>query len=919
MNAVWTANSGNPPTIVTNDPSLPPPYAKLNNGTAYVNLNRVLTNDFILTVDALHTSYSRYLWVGIFNATGTQGYGFSWDSSGVTSYSSGGGVTIKKFSVSNPTTDLTWNTLGTALGSTVASGHNPGNTSAAAISSPFAQFKLTWSNDTHTLQLSVDGIVLSTVTDSSFTSFGRVYLSGNGSGLYDNLSVATPTGATSAFTTFEAESGVNTTTGSVVKLSGLPDAALSSPELEASGKGYVALSAVGQSLTFTNVPASNGLTVRYCTPDAPNGGGAESTLNLYVNGTFRQTLTLSSKHTWLYGYNGLTATNGQSNNPASGTAHLFWDESRFRITGGLNKGDSLRFQVDAANTGAFYRIDCIDLETIPVALPAPANGTYLDVTAPPYNAVSNGSADATAAIAQCILDAKAQGKTVWIPSGTYLQSAQFTLEGVKVRGAGMWYTNLKAITEGTTWAGVCGFLITGHGTQVSDLSIDSDAHTARTTGGKAFCGGGIGWTVKNVWITHTLCGFWMSGANGGVIRDCRVRNTYADGININAGAQNMLVENNHVRGSGDDGLAILCDANYGDTLNNRLRYNSVIANWWGLNCDIAGGSGHVVEYNYFADSGAMGGLGINMPNAYPMKALSNTTIRRNTFNRCGGNICNQARGALWAFPQTSTVSTVLFKDNEIYDSVTRAIHICSTQNQQWFFDGNLIIRPGLDATYIENGTTGAATFSGQTVLALNPGYNPIVNRSSTFQVSTAPGANAPLLTAVASRKIHGTAGIYDLPLNYTSTTAKPTGPLALESRSGPGHTILLTFNKNIIAGQATVSSGAGRLNAATVFEANTMTVSLGDVTNAQTVTLSLNNLMASDGSILPSATVAFRVLAGDVDADGSVTNTDVSLVQAATTTGGVTSGNFRQDINASGSINTSDVNLTRSTLGATIP
>ena len=158
-------------------------------------------------------------------------------------------------------------------------------------------------------------------------------------------------GAVVPFTTYEAESATNPTNGSVVTLTTLPTSTTWSPQLEASGRGYVQLTSTGDHLDFPVVQAANGLTLRHCIPDAPTGGGITATLSVYVNGVFRQKLAVTSIYNWLYG-DGTLGSNGQSNDPAiaNATPHVFWDETRAFITGGLQAGDTLRFQKDADDT-----------------------------------------------------------------------------------------------------------------------------------------------------------------------------------------------------------------------------------------------------------------------------------------------------------------------------------------------------------------------------------------------------------------------------------------------------------------------------------------------------------------------------------------------------------------------------------------
>jgi hypothetical protein len=538
-------------------------------------------------------------------------------------------------------------------------------------------------------------------------------------------------GAVVPFTTLEAES-TGSTTGSVVSMTTLPTSMTWTPEQEASARGYVALTATGQHVEFPNTRAANALVLRHCIPDAPTGGGMTATLSLYVNGVFRQKLTLSSTYNWLYG-NGTAGSNGQSNDPAiaGATPHVFWDEERAFITGGLAAGDTLRLQKDADDTAAFYRIDLVDLETAPAPLSPPTAGTYLAIT--DYGATGADATDDTTAIQACITAAKAQGKIVWMPAGTFYHIAKFTLDGVAVQGAGMWHTSLISTLAGTTFGGNVGFKLAGTGPRVSDLFITSTVTTNRITyGGMGFTNSFnnvFSWRVENVWITHSVVGFWIGGAVNGTVRGCRVRLTYADGINLNNGASGNLVEHNHVRGIGDDGLAILSETALTPTVssNNTLRFNTVRANWWGHNCDLAGGSGHIIEDNDLADNAQVGVFTINLPSAYPMYAVTSAIIRRNTMLRGGGNAYGQKRGAIWIFPGSTTISGVFIRDNDIRDSIFRGIHLAGTQSQSITFERNVVDRPGENGIQILFGVTGTSAFNSNIVRNLNGSFVPFSN------------------------------------------------------------------------------------------------------------------------------------------------------------------------------------------------
>lgn len=546
-----------------------------------------------------------------------------------------------------------------------------------------------------------------------------------------------PAGAATPFVTIEAEAPASVTTGQIVRLAGQPRAAETSPELEASGRAYVALTATGQSLTIPDAPACNAIVIRNSIPDAPEGGGIRATLSLYVNGKKRQELTLSSLHNWLYGG---VQRNGQSNNPSVGEPHVFWDEAHAFITGGVPKGASIMLRKDSSDSAAFYHIDLVDLEQVGPPLAPPAAGTYLNVKDAPYSAYGDGVHDDTEALQRCIDDAKAAGKSVWIPAGTYIKSAQTFVRGVQVRGAGMWYTSVVVTdlaADERTRGYAPGFRMTGNGPVVQDLHIDDDTRTMRG-GGNGFSMANkndsdatMNWLIKNVWVEHTTAGAWLAGCHGR-ITGCRIRDTYADAITLNSGASDNLIDNNSIRGCGDDGIAVLSEAGSpgGISVNDTYLHNTVTCTWWGHNCDIAGGYGHVVEGNYLADNAGAGVFTVNLPRSYPMAPLTGAVIRDNVFVRGGGNYYGQRRGAVWMFTNSSPVSGVSLIGNEIVDPLFSGIQIMGAVSQSDRFEGNRIINPGAEAVSIEPGAVGKATFADNIVIGLKPGLPALVNKST---------------------------------------------------------------------------------------------------------------------------------------------------------------------------------------------
>ena len=315
-------------------------------------------------------------------------------------------------------------------------------------------------------------------------------------------------GAKTPFTSYEAEAGTLGGGAMVVTLKAPPTTEFSSPQLEASGHAYVQLTGAGQSVSWTNNTGHpvTAINVRYSIPDAAAGGGITSTLNLYVNGVFRQALNVNSKQSWIY--ESASSYDGQSKIPSAGMPHKFWDEMHTFLTGdAVQPGDKVTLQKDAANSAAFYYVDVVDLEAPPAPIAQPANSLSI-VTC---GAVANNiRVDSTTAIQNCIAEAESQGKILWIPKGTFYLNTPVNLQptGITIEGAGMWYSTIYFNPP---------FPYSQHGnvlnpssSQILNLHIDTNA-TNSTQDAYMLNIKGSNWLVDSVWLEHGGPGMWADG------------------------------------------------------------------------------------------------------------------------------------------------------------------------------------------------------------------------------------------------------------------------------------------------------------------------------------------------------------------------------------------------------------------------
>jgi len=173
------------------------------------------------------------------------------------------------------------------------------------------------------------------------------------------------------------------------------------------------------------------------------------------------------------------------------------------------------------------------------------------------------------------------------------------------------------------------------------------------------------------------------------------------------------------------------------------------------------------------------------------------------------------------------------------------------------------------------------------------------------------------LTGVVSRKVHGSAGTFNINLPLS-------GNPGVECRSGGAngnHTLVFTF-ANPLSGvsSASVSTGTGSVSSSNIDgnDPHKYIVNLSGITNAQTITVSLTNVADSLGNFSSAVSASMGVLFGDVNASRDVDSADVFLVRQQTLHT-VTTSNFRDDINASGDIDSADVFLVRKQTLTSLP
>lgn len=284
-----------------------------------------------------------------------------------------------------------------------------------------------------------------------------------------------------------------------------------------------------------------------------------------------------------------------------------------------------------------------------------------------FGAKGDGQTDNQAAIQKAIDYAKANGKEVFIPEGTFLHSGALTLNGVKMSGSGDGSV-LKATTYGNE-----AIVLKGDGAGVSDLHTigygapdDAGRHRSLTSCA-VLVDGASNFTIENVHAEKTSgAGFFIvSGANGHVA-DNVIEHTKADSIHMTHAAHDIVVERNKILYSADDSIAVVSygGADGSPVRNVTITDNEILYNTWGRGITVAGGTNVVVEHNSVT-GGTADRAGIYIASGeYNTQAVHNVRVSANTIMDGGGSV--SGHGAITVYnPGGLPIDTLTIANNDI--------------------------------------------------------------------------------------------------------------------------------------------------------------------------------------------------------------------------------------------------------------
>jgi hypothetical protein len=259
-----------------------------------------------------------------------------------------------------------------------------------------------------------------------------------------------------------------------------------------------------------------------------------------------------------------------------------------------------------------------------------------------------------------------------------------------------------------------------------------------------------------------------------------------------------------------------------------------------------------------------------------------------------------------AAQQTLTVNlsfTGLANGSVVSTSPANAISCPSTCATDFNPGQSVTLLATPDSASVFTGWSGACSGTGSCTVTVN---------QATFV--TANFTPAPTLSSVKSRKTHGGAGTFDLPIDYTA----PIGSgITVEPRAAVGntHKIVFTFDVAISdPGIATCTdAGANSVGSASAAAVGTtVEVTLTGVPDNRRVMVTVAGV---NGARTVSTAIGF--ISGDVDGLRSVTASDILRAKGRD---GATadSTNFVYDVDVSGTVGSSDISAVRANSGSQI-
>lgn len=472
-------------------------------------------------------------------------------------------------------------------------------------------------------------------------------------------------GANMPFTVMEAEAASNATNGTKL----VPNYTPGDYAGEASGRSAVYLDATGEYVEFTLTSPANALVLRNAVAENTTG-----TVSVYANGADKGNFAVTSKFSYLYATPSTLGRLGYDNSGSK--AYWLYEDAQLMLDQVYPAGTKIKIQKDAGDVSWIY-VDMIETENVAPAASNPDPSKYVEVSA-------------SKSIEQALNEFRQDNtkKGIFIPAGTWTINSKIFIYGraTEIVGAGPWWTKLTAPQDQSNTDVGFNIASTANGSTIRDLSAWGN-YIYRVDGpGKFIDGNGMqNVTIQNIWAEHFVCLYWGVNSSYNTFKNNRIKNMFADGINMTNGSSYNVIDNNYARGTGDDSFALFSAIDAGGSYNVGNQYTNLTATNVRRAAAFAayGGSGNLYQNLYGADTLTYPGLTISsLSFGYNTLGFGDqdTVFDGITLDRTGGDFWTsvgaddkindyQNFGAIWFFGGDRVFKNILVKNVDINNPV----------------------------------------------------------------------------------------------------------------------------------------------------------------------------------------------------------------------------------------------------------
>ena len=324
--------------------------------------------------------------------------------------------------------------------------------------------------------------------------------------------------------------------------------------------------------------------------------------------------------------------------------------------------------------------------------PAPAPASAINVRA--------GYGTSDAAIRRAVAAAKAAGKALYFPAGTYDYTGFLILDGVSASGDGD-STLLRASDPNNS-----AIILRGSNVSLRSLKITAPTAASRVGSGNAagvYVDRASGFAVENVTVAKVQnIGILVFNSANGVIASNFVTGSLADAIHLTNGTHNVVVKGNRVRDVGDDMIAVVSYLGDPQCADITIVDNDVRGQWWGRGISVVGGRNVTVERNSIADTAGAGVL-VNSDGSFGTFGTSGVRILGNTISGTA-NHGNIRHGGIHieGWPGQPVLGTIV-SGNTITDARYRGI-VVGPNTDGTVVSGNGVVRTANEGIFVWGGS-----------------------------------------------------------------------------------------------------------------------------------------------------------------------------------------------------------------------